>query len=224
MTTCVEPPVKEKPMLFSGAMVQALLDGRKTQTRRVIKPQPARIDHGWNWEPLNRSWNDEPNDPYRNPKLATTAMACECPYGAIGDRLWVKETFSIWDHSIDSLEIAFREGWPEASKFIETRAKPNGLHHKKLDGKKPWKPSIFMRREYSRINLEITNVRVERLQDISEEDAWAEGVSCEDQDCGTKDPNRYFPVNAYRRLWNSINGEGAWEKNPWVWAIEFRKL
>lgn len=185
-----------RPILFSAPMVRALLAGRKTQTRRAIKPQPQpnggrRLtklapylceDGRWNW--VLAATGHGTGDPFL------------CPYGAPGDELWVRET---WAQGLVAC-----------------------VYH--ADGTKVqrWQPSIHMPRWASRITLRIEEVRIERLQDISEADAIAEGapaVSLHDLDGASIAPSR-----RYRELWESINGAGSWRENPWVWAITFERL
>ena len=166
--------MKERPILFSAPMVRAILSGAKTQTRRIIKPQP--IDSA-----------DDPIGAY----TVDGGRSWRCPHGRPGDRLWVREAFI----------------------------------HEPADY--CWKPSIHMPRWASRITLEITDVRVERLQDISEADAVAEG--CEPirpelvQDGMIVRQGR-SAVEEFRLVWEQIHGGGSWEKNPWVWVIKFKKL
>lgn len=191
--------MKERPILFSGPMVRAILDGTKTQTRRVVKPQfaadaipvemPA-TDPAGGWVVPGHSgvwWCDaaaNPDDVRR------------CPYGQPGDRLWVREAWAR-TRVFGAEMVVYREG--------DNRTDYGG----------PWKPSIHMPRWASRITLEITSVRVERLQDISEADAIAEGVYT--------DPASPA-YDAYAQLWDEINGPGSWAANPWVWVLEFRRL
>ena len=200
--------MKERPIIFSTPMVQAILDGRKTQTRRVVKqklssPTAHQIeleqgfirDRGQNLKPI------------------------KCPYGKPGDRLWVRETFCVW--SYDNNDV-----WYKASPISS-----QGWHNETLknNGKK-WKPSIHMPKKYARIWLEIVGVRVERVQDISDVDAMAEGVksniclaSLEEPDYREEIGYRY----AFSVLWDSINGkkEGcSWADNPWVWIVEFKRV
>jgi len=181
--TAVSVPI-ERPVLFSGPMVRAILEGRKSQTRRVVKPQPP---HGIKsvYAPITRdpgNWQGVASDDL-------IGWYGRCPYGIPGDRLWVRETFQ-----------RARGGFQYRADGITTP--------------RAWKPSIFMPRTASRITLEVTGVRVERLQDISEKDARAEGVDAAPCFC--------IP---YRRLWDSLNAKRGfgWEKNPWVWCISFSK-
>lgn len=179
--------MKERPILFSGPMVRAILEGRKTQTRRVVKPQPAHI-----------------------PGIGTvlnidTITGRACPYGNPGDRLWVRET---WAHR--------RWMLGDASPNPTTVYRADG---EDLKGCARWRPSIHMPRWASRIALEVVSVRVERLQDISEDDAKAEGVTI-------KGTSRYDGEarDAFEALWCSINGADSWEINPWCWCISFKVI
>jgi hypothetical protein len=180
-----EIEMSEHPILFTGEMVRAILDGRKTQTRRTVKP-----------EHLKGSQSVHDVLHLLGPQLLAEA-SLYCPYGQAGDQLWVKETFTL-DFIGPRNVVVFRVDEPDANC--------------------KWKPSIFMRRIYSRITLEITNVRVERLHEISEEDARAEGVKYP-----AGGPESCYRMG-YSWLWESINGQGSWDKNPWVWVIEFKKL
>lgn len=195
--------MKERPILFNGAMVRAILAGAKTQTRRVITAEWARC--------LDL---DDPDD-------RTSALE-QCPYGKPGDRLWVRET---WGG--DSLcGYAYRADHPDWLRFHGDGEQPSG----------PWRPSIHMRREASRLTLEVVSVRVDRLQDISEEDAMAEGIvpmssgDFPDYSVPIADwervPDRCVTaVDSFRSLWDSINAKCApWASNPFVWVIEFRKV
>lgn len=176
--------MKERPILFSGEMVRAILEGRKTQTRRVIRDNLlSRFDD------LNLDSYSDRNPSYETECGQLVLMTDLCPYGQVGDRLWVRETWAYCPYR----DCFFYR----ADNFSEDKFK--------------WKPSIHMIRAASRITLEITGVRVERLQDISEEDAIAEGMNPE------------LPRAKFRFLWESINGKGSWNLNPWVWVIEFKQ-
>lgn len=210
--------MKERPILFSAPMVRALLDGSKTQTRRIIKPHPrddafVLLDHGDGWWPY-RSEDGESAD------VDNMEYPFTCPYGQPGDQLWVRETHRpIFGQTCGLIAVDYR-------------ADPQVKWERMRDhaDKPKWIPSIHMRREYSRIQLEIVSVRVERLNDCIDADAVAEG--CE------KNHNGYYwagphPVSgrkqmatahqAYRDLWESINGPDSWAANPWVWAVEFKR-
>ena len=190
---------KERSMIFNAEMVRAILSGQKTQTRRIMKNQPAgdypdspvmvrNIESGFQWHGKH---GESSVFPY--------------PLGTVGDRIWVRETWARYNVDQDSHDLAYRattpEDWP-----------PNGAI---------WRPSVHMPRWASRILLEITNVRVERLNDISEEDAKAEGVS---PSAHTITPPEAVYRVGFGELWRSIYGDENWEKNPWVWVIEFKRV
>jgi hypothetical protein len=220
--------MKERPILFSAPMVRAILDGTKTQTRRAIKPQPESEHSG---EPYwfvggYRAWRIRG---CTEPTRSGSHNEIECPYGQPGDRLWVRENG--WERPERTAKM-MREG---ADTWKPYYFDADGLSWQDLEDFKAWRfkrrPSIHMPRRASRITLEITGVRVERLQDISEADSVAEGC--------TKNHNGYFwggphdvsglkqmatAQKAYRDLWESINGPGSWEANPWVWVVSFKRL
>jgi hypothetical protein len=208
---------KEQPILFSAPMVRAILEGRKVQTRRVMKPQP-----GDDWNPevgiCAYEWkgSGEPGPDFFG---AGDEDECyKCPYGAPGDRLWVRETFCpVYHGSYEPLPKG-RMPTSEHEAVIVYRTTPAADEY---DGH--WRPSIFMPRWPSRITLEITEVRVQRVQEISEEDAVAEGTgqwAMETNAILTCETMR----DAYRKLWDSINiKKYPWESNPWVWALSFRR-
>jgi hypothetical protein len=202
--------MKERPILMSDTMVRAILDGRKTQTRRVVKPQPDRAmvaphcENGW-W--MWRVWTPEHA---KHGYPSTRYGDVRCPYGVPGDRLWVRETWAPHPSGERTAFYAATLGGLYVGGFPE------------WDG--PWKPSIHMPRWASRITLEVVNVRVERLQDISEADAQAEG--CDPAIAGHCEDG---PLRTYRtgfvRLWDNINAERAtWASNPWVWVVEFKRI
>jgi hypothetical protein len=187
--------MKERPILFNGEMVKAILDGRKTQTRRPVKPQPG---------PLGIH-------------PAMRRQMVEKPLGTIGDQLYVRETFSLKDSSHeDSPNVVYRAD-QDSDRMV-------------------WTPSIHMPRWASRITLEITGVRVERLQEITEEDAEREGVESVKYGSETfwkAHGKNLLPeggelvvtrtaAQSFRTLWQSIYGN--WHANPWVWVYEFRKM
>ena len=185
--------MKERPLLFSGPMIRAILAGTKTQTRRVLKGANHVSAGG---APLKFTGSD--------------IREVQCPYGWIGDRLWVRESFC----PIYPQDPNYNGGRP-----IEYDYQATYKHGDRLGDligvRKKWKPSIHMPRAASRITLEVTGVRVERLQDISEADAQAEGVYT-DPACPAYD--------AYAQLWDEINGTGAWDANPLVWVVEFKRI
>lgn len=202
--------MKERPIIFSGEMIKAILAGNKTQTRRVIKPQPLYHDSGfWNWD----------RHPYyfmgfNSLDELTGRMVERNPYGRPGDRLWCKET---WRYTSD------RTGFV-SNPNLEYRADYNGVAH---TGK--WRSPLFMPRRASRLTLEITAVRAERLWDITEEDAKKEGIQVADGHMyappGSKEFRPYTHVEAFSALWDSINGKKyPWQSNPFVWILEFRRV
>jgi hypothetical protein len=185
--------MKERPILFSAPMVRAILEGRKTQTRRVAK-QTA----NGHLKQLggHRRWH--PADP--EARLAS-------PYGQPGDRLWVREAWAYYGGD----EYLYQQ----QNECVWYRAHDIG---DPVPGVR-WRPSIHMPRWASRITLEVTGVRVERLQDISEADAVAEGIEAPPP----ADPVD-MPVWRYRQLWGAINGPKSWQANPWVWVVEFKRV
>lgn len=235
--------MKEAGILFSAGMVLAILDGRKTQTRRMIKPQPYT-----NGIRLGPDGEIECHDGCYPPsaflwKGGWLFQDQFSPYGDPGDRLWVRETWArdsdiepaIPDRIVYKADKAaryfsFKDKQPTSEIFwISSDYRPE-----------KWRPSIFMPRWASRITLEITDIRVERLQEISEGDAIAEGVQLAVASGVTG--NRYYDCgvlgrdgmpecllhrkasDAYGHIWRSINGEGSWNLNPWVWVISFKRV
>lgn len=203
--------MKERPILFSAPMVRAIIAGEKTQTRRTAKPRkrPSLLDGSWAdsyvLDEGNREW-----------------LMRDCPYGVVGDRLWVRET---WCCVTDSFAVSCGAGYRADESFLfrsfDTAVIPdgstvyNGLSEQWPANVKKWRPSIFMPRWASRITLEITEVRVQRLQGINAGDAWDEGIPM------SPDVN---PVHEYSDIWDTINGAGSWDANPWVWALTFRRV
>lgn len=221
-----ETKVKERPILFSGPMVRAILEGRKTQTRRIVKLENAYHDCGrhdiMEWRNQNGFWFGlyEWN----------TVASLPCPYGSVGERLWVRESHAIYRDAFARKKgdevILYRA---DASAYwnmtprSHMEAEFNPLRDT-ADYEPKWIPSIHMPRWASRITLEITGVRVERLKDISEADALAEGC---DGNCQIG----YIPAYQagpcsyhFAQLWESINGPGSWALNPWVWVVEFKPI
>nr|HDC4293758.1 hypothetical protein [Enterobacter hormaechei] len=200
-------------MIFNREMVRAILDVRKTQTRRIMKIQPSDGFHpthnGYDLD-LNAHWYTpgvvDKNGYLQPAKKDVFGVADEnegytCPFGAVGDRIWVRETFSqVPDHEE-----------PAGCSAILYAADGNGPYGK-------WVPSIHMPRWASRLTLEITCVRVERLRDLSEDDAKSEGIT---PPSGGVLPGWEYRIN-FRDLWMSIYGADNWEANPWVWVIEFK--
>ena len=197
----------ERPILFSAPMVRAILDGRKTQTRRIVKPQPPaeaesvfrqlysqqtpEFDGAWQW------WDGKPQTPITKPLF--------CPYGAPSDTLWVRETWARHASGVDYAADFAAVSRPQAG---------------------PWRPSIHMPRWASRITLRIMDVRVERLQDITQQDAIAEGAP--ESHSSIDRISRHFGYQDFSRSWfaqkwEEINGPGAWDTNPWVWVVAFER-
>lgn len=210
------PPPKERPILFSAPMVRAILDGRKTVTRRPVKVQPfdlgwSRRDHKFEYTAGRAEDGDEIDGFYAYSTRSGGEWSAKCPYGQPGDRLWVRETWA-QPSNLDPGPTAYRATYPDCLKGQGWENLPP------IDAIR-WKPSIHMFRRDSRILLEIIAVRVERLQDISDEQAMAEGA--------------VYPIAdhldaawrvQFQRLWESINGPGSWDVNPWVWVVEFKRV
>lgn len=184
--------MRERPILFSAPMVRAILDGRKTQTRRVVKPAPDFVADGLPGRCTPRDM-----------RLGRIGELMACPYGAPGDRLWVKETIrKVAEHG---------DGYASSEYVADGAATVADA----WPWQRPTLVSIHCPRGLSRIDLEVIAVRVERLRACSEADALAEGVEPEAPDeC----------VLAYQRLWESINGPRSWSADPWVWVVEFRRV
>ncbi|MFJ9451454.1 hypothetical protein [Herbaspirillum sp. NPDC101397] len=255
--------MKKRPILFSGAMVRALLDGSKTQTRRIVKPRPdfasalkllggpeagtsIAYDHMFGGIGLKR-----------NAGIAFCQPNIHCPYGYAGDRLWVRETWQYADwtdcgephigYAADGKSVLheeFPEDWAKRLEEIwcELSAPANfDIDNRAADRR--WRPSIHMPRWACRLLLDVVAVRVEHLQDISAEDAIAEGLSAITKDGktvkygipdrdgfpGSDDDGWHWnewekdPIVAFGKLWEKINGAGSWAANPWVWVVEFKR-
>lgn len=238
----------ERTILMSAPMVRSLLAGTKTQTRRVCKSQP--YANGFHFDGHDFQCHNDYLPPSamlmdcrRGGIDYTTSdhegWAAECPYGQPGDRLWVREAFQA-DPPIDSTWASTAwHGCPEHAQLSEIperyRLPKHCIYRADWTGGElaRWRPSIHMPRWASRITLEITEVRVQRLQEISEADAIAEGCRPEPGVLGDDDIMVYhashllkcaMPVARFVVLWESINGPGSWDANPWVWAISFKRL
>lgn len=207
--------MKTRPILFSAPMVRAILEGRKTQTRRVVKY----------FEPVDDfSEHIYPGEfvPWR---CGEPQHSIHCPYGVPGERLWVRETFS------------YSTAWPKVAKWGSVNVFSDPALWYWADGNPPsgdWskaKPSIHMPRWASRITLQIIDVRAERLRSISNADAEAEGppklttkLSVYPGTGAAKVERELDAVSCFAHLWDDINGEGSWNSNPWVWIIEFARV
>ncbi len=210
--------MKERPIRFTAEMVQALLAGRKTQTRRIVKPQMTNPKIApLTMEPWLIDGEQETDDDGlpcwvgRHPMYPTGEKWFTCPYGGDGDALYVKETYAFVPATAyrgsgvaqtpnpnDASEVAiYRAGWPLSKPATR------------------WRGERYMPKWVSRIRLQITEVRVERLQEISEQDAEREGV---------QDSADYSHRDWFSRLWTEINGPESWDANPWVWVITFERL
>lgn len=226
--------MKERPILFSAPMIRAILDGRKSVTRRVINPQPIHAimgDQAWDAFNAMMSIGVLPVEAVDERRIGWTWKGCRSmpwpssiegrgPYGQPGSRLWVRETWAA-PHDCDHLKPSLiPEGTP-----ITFRATAEG------DTDLLWRPSIFLMPWMARVKLDVTGVKVERVQEITHEDAMAEGVQAwTDSLKGGEfyDHNSNlgaYPVTAFARLWDKINGKRApWDSNPFVWCVAFRKL
>ncbi|MFY1054705.1 hypothetical protein ACOQNP_24060 [Ectopseudomonas khazarica] len=226
--------MKERPILFSGPMVRAILSGQKTVTRRVVKPQPDFLG----------SMTD-PTTPFKTLGAGLHGQIV-CPYGQPGDRLWVRETFALLGNEdgccIDWQDNLVKGDERGAARIYRASCPPGDYGLNQIPAKAEWKPdtepmeydgawrpSIHMPRWACRILLEVTAVRVELLQNISEEQALAEGArpepcdharqTCSDIGCWGDTAK-----GAFGFLWESINGAGSWDANPWVWVVEFKRV
>lgn len=237
----------ERPILFSAEMVRAILAGRKTQTRRVVKPQPFEVHgHVGGRRELHDGTPVQPEhlgvnrciwtktgwayDVAYNPETDARACTCtevRCPYGAPGDRLWVREAWTFVNMTEDKVCIAYPADGPDLPNRPMIKVGPDVIE-RLWAGRDPWmhrsRPSIHMPRWASRLTLEVTNVRVERVHEITEEDAQAEGCEeyafTEQGRVGMVIPAR----DDFAALWDRINAKRGfgWGANPWVWAISFR--
>lgn len=210
-------------IIFNGEMVRAILDGRKTQTRRVVKPPLHCRSTGCELTPGELSDRE------------VNSVDTLCPYGGPGDRLWVRETFARFEQITVYRADCLNGNGVEDADSMRCR----------LDYKVKWRPSIFMPKWASRITLEIVSVRVERVQDITDDDAKAEGIegrfhpddphlwTWKDYTTSAWAPQPRFhygssvtPVSTYEGLWDSINAKRGfgWATNPWIWRIEFKRI
>jgi hypothetical protein len=209
---------REKPILFSAPMVKAILDGRKTQTRRIMKPQPEYFEQYPHWR-----WT---TPQLRKDGLGPFAIDSGDRPGIFGkyvpgETLWVRETWG--PRTEQGKPVESRHYVKYRADFIDDSPPADGMDWHTYEDK--WRPSIFMPRWASRITLEITDVRVERLQDISNADAEAEGVGgMRDMRFAVALGNLHTTGHRFnfRDLWDDINGKGSWEANPWVWVLSFR--
>jgi len=205
--------MKEMPILFSGEMVMAILDGRKTQTRRVVKLPPDARDVQY-WTTPTGCSQEGHADPGVNYWTGSGNHIDPCPYGQRGDRLWVREKLDMWPggpcYAVDGILVdGMRVDWDWFENW-----------------KRACSPSIFMPRWASRITLDVVRVRVERVQEITVEDCLAEGVRKHTLARGVLAEKAVDARWKFIELWNSINAKRGrgWEVNPWVWVVEFRRV
>lgn len=204
--------MRERPILFTGAMVRAILSGQKTQTRRLCKL------------PMRSSM----------PEPELLSLVQQCPYGTIGDRLWVRESLGYCSEYGHYFKAGDEHGGRvHLCSLFDDEERGTGYSYEGLLPERAV-PSIHLPRKYSRIQLELTGVRIERLQDISEADARAEGARQEPRCLQEDDTDAFrrigpvrdasFPIARYAALWESINGPGSWAANPFVWCVSFRRV
>lgn len=220
--------MSDRPILFSGPMIRALIAGTKTQTRRILKPEPQHLQvYDWKGKRLHDSeyrhwcWNGHVGADNWD---SITKQLSPFIKIKVGDRLWVRETWQ---------GLSFGDYLPTRSSQCEVRyAATDPCADLDADARGyPWRPSIFMPRHASRLTLTVTDVRIERLQDISDDDAIAEGIEfnprldpvgqCKWRHYGKESSGIYPPSASYGTLWDSINGPGAWDDAPWVVAYTF---
>lgn len=212
--------MKDRPILFSAPMVRALLDGSKTQTRRTLKPQPRVFEIDERGTPCQvgcmQVEGEAVNRVWLGSQQAGVLTGQQVRF-AVGDRLWVRESWQLHSRATDLCTVAYKasvnhSGWTDAHEQF-----PDALagNRKPKPFQEGWRPSIHMPRWASRLTLTVTDVRIERLQDISRGDAMDEGCPFANMQAGPS------PVDWYRDLWNQINGPDEWEKNPWVAALTF---
>lgn len=232
--------MKEHGILFTAPMVRAILAGTKTQTRRLAKAPRLRFLGGtcddpndpalWGFSDQDGCWHvlDQKAERWHGSGVPNMSYRIEAPHGPVGRRLWVRETWVALAPSQRLVErkdgVTFyremadlvrddsgeREGWWFGHRFIPGKARPFR-----------WQPAIHMPRSRSRITIEVTGVRLERVQSITEDDARAEGCWIDEAEHGPCDDSAR---DVYADLWDKINGAGSWASNPWVWVYEFRRV
>lgn len=205
--------MKETPIIFSSNMVEALLKGQKTQTRRIIKKQPDKDKHSFISQSTVLDASNRITWTYSD-ENSINCLEVKFPYGKIGDFLWVKETFLNLNKIDESPNYIYKAGNITLDMF----------------GGKKWKSALFMPKSAARIWLRITNVQVKRLIDISKDDAIAEGIERDHILHWWKNyldkplPGTSDPIESFKTLWQSIYSEESWNDNPLVWVIEFERI
>lgn len=230
---------QERPIPLNGAMVRAILHGNKSVTRRVMKLQPDEhasitVEH-YNATLINRQGDEEPGPEIFGAWWRDGEIGCKCPYGQPGDLLWVKESWSRdFSRHYPYEDVWYRADGERASEF-EERDGVRGIWSPEHNELVPfrWRSGRFMPRRASRILLEITGICIERLQDITDDQAVAEGVrQMSDGSCcyvGREGPGKLVTPwltakEAFADQWDDVNGRGSWESNPWVWCVEFKRV
>ncbi|WP_159245024.1 hypothetical protein [Pseudomonas koreensis] len=199
--------IKERPILFSAPMVRAILDGRKTVTRLTMSVQPE-LDGAF-WKVYGAGWGAGISSV---PAMPGHSLAANCPIGMAGERLWVQEAWAI------------AGGMPHDPGYVVLRSEFDGDYDDCGNPVDRWRPAETMDRDDCRVELEITSVRIERLQDISRADIRAEGLQCPPElasDDVSPNYRDWYPA-AWKELWNSTGGD--WDANPWVWVVEFKRV
>lgn len=231
--------VKERPILFSAPMVRAILDGKKTQTRRTVQPQPAVHTSSVEFNTAEQAFVPWDNRcAHSGVSYQRNGAPIKCRYGRPGDRLWVQEEHVIHGYAFNLFDVSC-SGDRRCVKVSD--AELEKYKQRKIQKTPRLMRARFMYRSFSRITLEITGVRCERLHDISEPDAAAEGVERNEHMDGSwsaedgylpycshyPDGCECFPATArdsFKGLWLKINGEKSWKANPWVWVVEFKRI
>ena len=222
--------MKETPIIMSTENVKAILDSKKTMTRRVMKPPPEELSAGYEWRVIDGvlcAYRFHPQEGFETGAFDEEIPYRKCPYGQVGDRMWVKETWRLEMHS-GCFDVAYKDTvWKKDAGSNPYMTKYAHLRDKTWI----WRPSIFMPRWASRINLEIIEVRVERLQEINGEDACSEGITLPFRVFGDGDSEYYESIGEtyidhFRTLWDSLNAKRGygWDTNCWVWVIEFKVI